>query len=100
VRQGTLEEIRAGLTVESQLRVTAARPLDAEALSKLESVRSVNVQNGSVSLSVLNPAQSISALVRYLGSQQNELTDIAVSQPTLEDLFLKVVGERLAGEDG
>jgi ABC-2 type transport system ATP-binding protein len=99
VRQGTLEEIRAGLAVESQLRVTAARPLDADALSKLASVQSVNVQNGSASLSVLNPAQTISALVRYLDSQQNELTDIAVSQPTLEDLFLRVVGERLAGED-
>jgi ABC-2 type transport system ATP-binding protein len=99
VRKGTLEEIRAGLTVESRLRVTAARPLNADALSKLASVQSVNVQNGSASLSVLNPAQTISALVRYLDSQQNELTDIAVSQPTLEDLFLRVVGERLAGED-
>jgi hypothetical protein len=37
--------------------------------------------------------------VRYLDSQNSELIDVAVSHPTLEDVFLKVTGERLAGEE-
>jgi ABC-2 type transport system ATP-binding protein len=99
VRQGTLEEIGLGLTVESEIRVRAKRPLDREALSKLPGVESVSAENGSISLQSPDPARAITHLVRYLDSQENELTDVSIKRPTLEDVFLKVTGERLPGED-
>lgn len=98
IRQGTLDEIAAGLTIESELRVRTARPMDAGAVSTLPGVQSMKAENGAVSLRVLNPAQTISALVRYLDSQNNELVDVAVWRATLEDVFLKLTGERLAEE--
>ena len=95
IRQGTVAEISAGVVVESELRVRTAKPIDADALRKLPSVESVTIENGAASLRVLNPAQTISALVRYLDSQDNELADVTVSRPTLEDVFLQLTGERL-----
>ena len=60
---------------------------------------SVSGENGIAMLEVQSPAQAVTAIVRYLDSENNELVDIAVKRPTLEDVFLKVTGERLTGEE-
>jgi ABC-2 type transport system ATP-binding protein len=99
IRQGTLEEIGAGVTVESELRIRAAKPLQMEALSALPGVISVRAENGAASLAVMSPAQTLSGLMRYLDSQNIELLDVAVQRPTLEDVFLKLTGERLGEEE-
>ena len=99
VRQGTLEDIGLGLMVESEVRVRASRSMDPNALSQLQSVQSATIQNETASLRVLNPAQAIAAIVRYLDSQNNELVDVSILRPTLEDLFIKLTGERLTGEE-
>jgi ABC-2 type transport system ATP-binding protein len=99
IREGTLEDIGKGLAVDSEIRVVARRSLNREMLSKLPGVRSVSGENGSATLEVQNPAQAVTAIVRHLDSENNELTDIAVKRPTLEDVFLKVTGERLTGEE-
>src|SRR5262245_17874268 len=46
VRQGTIDEIGSGISVESEIRVRAARPLDHAALLKLPGVESVQSENG------------------------------------------------------
>jgi ABC-2 type transport system ATP-binding protein len=99
IREGTMEEIGEGLAVDSEIRVVAHRPLNRDALSRLPGVRSVSAENGSATLEVQSPAQAVTAIVRYLDSENNELVDIAVKRPTLEDVFLKVTGERLTGEE-
>src|SRR5215831_18995302 len=99
VRQGTLDEIGAGLAVDSEIRMRTRRPPDRDALSKLPGVSIVEVENGTVCLRVVDLAQAITHLVRYLDSETNELIDISASRPTLEDVFLKLTGERLAGEE-
>jgi ABC-2 type transport system ATP-binding protein len=99
VRQGSLEEIRSGLTLDCEVRIRAAKPLDPTALSMLPQVRAAHADKTAAVLSVSDAAQAISYLVRYLDSAQNELLDIAVARPTLEDVFLQVTGERLAGGD-
>jgi len=99
VRQGTVEEIGAGISVESEIRIRAARPFERERLLNLPGIESVNLENGSASLRSLDLARSVTALVHHLDSQKNELIDISIWRPTLEDVFLKLVGERLAGEE-
>jgi ABC-2 type transport system ATP-binding protein len=99
IREGTMEEIGKGLAVDSEIRVVARRPLNRDALSRLPGVRSVSGENGGATLEVQSPAQVVTAIVRYLDSENNELVDIAVKRPTLEDVFLKVTGERLTGEE-
>ena len=95
VRQGTLDEIRSGIVLESEIRVRASRPLDREAILRLPGVESAAVENGTALMRVLNSAQAITHLVRYLDSEDMELIDVAVSHPTLEDVFLTVTGHSI-----
>src|SRR5262245_32405500 len=94
VRQGTVEEIGSGLTIDYEIQARTARPPDNTELSKLPGVTSVTAENGMVSLRVTHVAQAITHLVRYLDREANDLIDIAVSRPTLEDVFLQLTGER------
>ena len=100
VRQGTIEEIRAGLAVDSEIRVKTARPLkgEAEALTKLPGIESVTADNGTTSMRVSNPGRAMTQLVRYLDSQNNELIDVDVWHPTLEDVFIHLTGERVLSD--
>src|SRR5215471_4492810 len=99
IRLGTITEISSGVTLESTIRLRTAFPLDKEAALKLPGVEAVEPQNGHTSLRVANPAQSVAALVRYLDSVRNELIDIDMSRPTLEDIFLTLTGEKIGGEE-
>jgi len=99
IRQGTLEEIGSGIAGESQLRLRVARQLDLDPLLNLPGVQSGSRENGTLCLSVIHPAQAITHVVRYLDSQNNELIDLDISRPTLEDTFLKLTGERPTMED-
>jgi len=99
IRLGTLSEISTGLTIESEIRVRTAKPLNKEEVATLSGVQSLQADNGSASLRVLKAAQTISALVRYLDSKGNEIVDIDIWHPTLEDVFLKLTGERLSEEE-
>jgi ABC-2 type transport system ATP-binding protein len=99
VRQGSIEEIRSGLVLESEISVRTSRPLNREAVTKLPGVESTTAQNGTASLQVLDPARAITNLVRYLDSENIELIDVAIRRPTLEDVFLNVTGERLATDE-
>src|SRR5215471_12216016 len=52
VRQGTLAEIQSGLTMESEIRIRAARPLSREALLRLPGISLMQAENGTAVLKV------------------------------------------------
>jgi ABC-2 type transport system ATP-binding protein len=99
VRQGTLDEIGAGLAVEAEIRARTLQPVEVQALLKLPGVGSARIENGVVVLQVRDAARAITDLVHYLDSNRNDLQDVVLRRPTLEDVFLKITGERLAGEE-
>jgi ABC-2 type transport system ATP-binding protein len=99
IRIGTLTEISSGIEVESEIRVRTATPLNRNVLTTLPGVSSVHTDNGSASLRALNPARILSTLIRYLDAEKNELVDVDIWRPTLEDVFLKLTGERIAEEE-
>lgn len=99
IRIGTIDEISSGLTIESGIRLRTAAPLDCEALLRMPGVESARTENGSAALRVKNPAQAVAALVRHLDAQNNLLLDIDITRPTLEDVFLKLTGERIGEEE-
>lgn len=100
VRQGALMEISLGLRLESELRIRTEKPFVSDAVGSLESVRSYTSSDGFVVLKVDDPARAVSSLVRLLDSIGNRLTEIAISMPTLEDMYLELTGERVEGEEG
>jgi len=95
IRQGTLAELSAGLSLESEIRFQTAQPLDPAIAEKFPGVVGVRVEDGAYTVRVTQAADAISALVRHLDAAGNRLSDIEVSSPTLEDLFLKLTGERM-----
>jgi len=99
IRHGTIDEISSGLSIESGIRIRTATPIERDIVSRLPGVDGVEMDNGSAALRVKSPAQTISALVRYLDFAKNELIDIDISRPTLEDVFLKLTGERIGEEE-
>ncbi len=86
IKQGTVDEITSGVTMKSEVRIRTARP-------------SSIAPDCNATLKVLNPAEAISSLVRQLDSEKNELVDLSIWRPTLEDVFLKLTGESIGEED-
>jgi ABC-2 type transport system ATP-binding protein len=84
IKTGTIAELAAGSSLESEIRFRTAKPLDG-----------MKEENGMYVLRVVQPAEQISNLVRELDASGNKLIDIEVSRPTLEDLFIKLTGERM-----
>jgi ABC-2 type transport system ATP-binding protein len=99
IRLGTMAEISAGVAMESSIRFRTAAPFQKEAILGLSGFRSMEMGKGYAVSQVADPAQAISALVRYLDSVGNRLVDVELSRPTLEDVFLKLTGERIAEEE-
>jgi len=94
VRQGTISELSAGLSLESEIRFQAAGAIDLTVLETLSGVVSARFEGPQFIVRVTNAAEAVSALVRFLDSAGNRLSDVEISRPTLEDLFLKLTGER------
>jgi len=99
IRLGTPAEISSDVSVMSQIRFRTSKPLTLDTVVKLPGVTSVNEKNENVSLDVLNPALTLTALIRHLDSQNNQLLEVSIQRPTLEDVFLKLTGEQMAEEE-
>jgi ABC-2 type transport system ATP-binding protein len=73
----------------------AARSVDLADLAKLAGVtNSVAVRDG-YQLQAAAPGACIIELVRLLEAQQNELLDLQVQKPSLEDVFIELTGSSL-----
>jgi ABC-2 type transport system ATP-binding protein len=99
IRMGTPTEISSDISVLSQIRVRTSKPLTVDAAANLPGVASANEKNENIFLNVLNPALTLTALIRHLDSQNNELLEVSIQRPTLEDVFLKLTGEQKAEEE-
>ncbi|HZK80506.1 MAG TPA: ABC transporter ATP-binding protein [Humisphaera sp.] len=82
---------------KSTLRVTvqATRPLDAGRLAALATVQHADVNNGRAVLKTANVSQTIIDVVRALDETGNELIDLQINRPSLEDVFIELTGSSL-----
>lgn len=97
--EGTVEELAHQVSLESEVRVRTAVPLDSDAIRLLPGVIRTEAREPWTSLYVEDPARAVSELVRQLDRTGNRLLDLQVRRPTLEDLFLKMTGGR-PGDNG
>ena len=79
------------------LRVTvqATKPLDAARISALATVQHAEVSNGRAVLKTANVSQTIIDVVRALDETGNELIDLQINRPSLEDVFIELTGSSL-----
>jgi ABC-2 type transport system ATP-binding protein len=93
VATGTPEELIARSPSHTRVIVRAARKPDAAALAGLPGILAAAEAGGSVSLQTRDTGPAIIELVRYLGATNNELLDLEVKKPSLEDVFIELTGE-------
>jgi len=95
VALGTPRELVARSGRGSRLEVRVAKPLDAEKLKQLEAVLDCGESDGTYFLHAQPIAKAVVALIRLLETESNELLDLRVSQPTLEDVFVEMTGRKM-----
>lgn len=92
---GTPRELVQGSEKGSRLEVRLAKHVPAERLQKLDAVLDCREAEGVYFLHAQPPAQAIAALVQFLQSEGNELSDLHIAQPSLEDVFVELTGRKL-----
>ncbi|MGH9452826.1 MAG: ABC transporter ATP-binding protein [Terriglobia bacterium] len=83
----------------AHLEVKLSRPVSIERIKQLEGVRDCEEIDGGYLIDAEPMAKAVVALVLLLESESNELLDLHIAQPSLEDVFVKMTGRKLSGED-
>lgn len=92
---GTPHELKQRSAGTTRVEVRLARPASDGALRQLEGVADCREIEGRYVLHSTRPPQTIVALVKHLEAQENELSSLEISAPSLEDVFLELTGRRL-----
>jgi ABC-2 type transport system ATP-binding protein len=95
---GTPRELVASIGVEHMVEFSAARPVDADSLRRIDGVREVEVSDGRVRMQVSKLHHAVPALLEQLASQRIPLTELSTHSSTLEDVFVALTGRHLRDE--
>jgi ABC-2 type transport system ATP-binding protein len=98
---GTPRELIASIGVEHVVEFSAGSstaPLDIEPLHRLDGVRDVRRENGSVEMLVTELHRAVPALLDELSRQGAPLTELRTHSAPLEDVFVTLTGRHLRDE--
>jgi ABC-2 type transport system ATP-binding protein len=98
---GTPRALVASLGAEHLVEIAAGegqRPLDLDALRRIESVRDVRTEDGRALLRVRELHRSVPAVLGELERQGVPLTELRTHSATLEDVFVALTGRHLRDE--
>jgi ABC-2 type transport system ATP-binding protein len=98
---GTPRELIASIGVEHVVEFAAGdagKRVDVSALGRVEGVRSVRTENGSILMEVTELHQAVPAMLRELNRQAVPLTELRTHSASLEDVFVTLTGRRLRDE--
>jgi len=101
IAQGTPRELIASIGVEHLVEFSAgsaAKALEVPSLRRIEGVRDVRAENGSVEMQVTELHRAVPALLAELGRQGVPLTELRTHSATLEDVFVALTGRHLRDE--
>jgi ABC-2 type transport system ATP-binding protein len=95
---GTPNELITSIGIEHLVEFSVAAALDLATLQRLEGVREVRAENGSVQLQVTELHRAVPALLGELGRQGVPLTELRTHSASLEDVFVVLTGRTLRDE--
>ena len=75
-----------------RLTFRTARPLDAAAIATIAGATTAHPHDGGWRLESRDPNQTIKHLANHLDAAGNELLDLQIHRPSLEDVFLELTG--------
>ena len=103
IASGTSQELKqliGGDVLDFQVAVKSELGAAAEAVKNIGTeAPTIDVESGRVRLPVANPVGVITEAVRSLDRQQIKLRDLAITRPTLDDVFLTLTGKEIERED-
>jgi ABC-2 type transport system ATP-binding protein len=92
VAAGTPADLIAAAHGLSRIDLRTAKPLDPRWIEKLAAVREVEERGAGWRLKTESTAQTLAELVGGLQTDGNNLIDLHVAQPSLEDVFIGLTG--------
>jgi ABC-2 type transport system ATP-binding protein len=92
VAMGSPEQLISRAGGLSRIDVSTALPLSAEWLAAIPAVGDVQPHGGGWRLKTSQVAPTVTELVRRLQADNNELLDLHVHRPSLEDVFIELTG--------
>jgi ABC-2 type transport system ATP-binding protein len=101
IAMGTPRELIASIGVEHLVEFStggSAQPFDARPLSRLEGVREVREDNGTLRMQVTELHRAVPALLDELTRQGVPLTELRTHSASLEDVFVALTGRHLRDE--
>ena len=95
IATGTPDGLIAASKSTSSIAFQTTKPLEMQRVQSLPGVRSTDwdATRGRLQTSTVGP--TVIELVKMLEAQHNELTDLQIHKPTLEDVFIELTGSSL-----
>ena len=92
IATGTPRELIARSATKPRLSFRAAQPLDSVVVAALPGVTAQQLYQGAWTINSADVNQTLLALVQTVAASGNELIDLQIHRPTLEDVFLEITG--------
>jgi ABC-2 type transport system ATP-binding protein len=93
IAAATPSELVAGSRSDPAIAIRTAQPIEGSLLGVLAGVSSCRRRGDSWLLTTSSVSETIAALVKCVESQGNELLDLRVVRPSLEDVYLALTGQ-------
>jgi ABC-2 type transport system ATP-binding protein len=101
IARGTPAELIASLGSDQLIEFSPAgnaQNLDLEALRRIEGVREIRTENGSIRVHTVELHRAVPALLEELRRQAVPLAELRTHSATLEDVFVSLTGRHLRDE--
>ena len=98
IAHGSPRDLIASMGIAHLVEFSAAgatRPVDLEAVGRIDGVRDVRAENGNIRLQATELHRAVPALLEELGRQGVPLTELRTHSATLEDVFVALTGRHL-----
>ena len=95
IATGTPRQLTSKAQALTHITLTTARPLDLEQMRALASVRFAELDGDSCVIRTPKASEAIIELVKFLEAERNELLDLHIEKPSLEDVFIELTGRRI-----
>lgn len=92
---GTPAELIARSQAQPRIAISTARPVDPAAWRKLASVQEVSGAGCEVEIKTAAVGRAVAEIAQFLDAEKNELLDLHVRRPSLEDVFIELTGTSL-----
>jgi ABC-2 type transport system ATP-binding protein len=95
VAEGKPDDLIAKSKATQRVSVRTLKPLDANVLRSISGVDDVDIVGENIELKTSRASDVIIELVRLIDAQANELIDLHIRRPSLEDVFIELTGSKL-----